>query len=170
MDKFLNQLTSLDFERPSSSKRHCDEEENDTVLTPKYKRLYRGRICIDCNLIFGTKKSDIIRHSESQRHIRSVSSLKNVTKLKFRPDSEIVKMPCHNLSFRSIDHLYQLPSFIMNDSKISQQISLKRIKCIKLIKNVLASVVEDNIVIETVPQQPQEQHGPRRRPTSILNF
>lgn len=119
--------------------------------------------CIACNLIFGTKKSDIIRHSESQRHIRSVSSLKNVTKLEFRPDSEIVKMrtqvqktelmlahfvACHNLSFRSIDHLSQLPSLIMNDSKISKQISLKRTKCIKLIKNVLASVVVDNIVKE----------------------
>jgi len=34
----------------------------------------------------------------------------------------------------------------MNDSKISKQISLKRTKCIKLIKNVIASVVEDIIV------------------------
>jgi len=55
---------------------------------------------------------------------------------------------CHNLSFRSIDHLSQLPGLIMNDSKIAQQISLKHAKCIKLIKNVLASVVEDNIVKE----------------------
>jgi len=54
---------------------------------------------------------------------------------------------CHNLSFRSIDHLSRLPSLIINDSKISKQISLKRTKCIKLIKNVLASV-EDNIVKE----------------------
>ncbi|KAF0739258.1 SCAN domain-containing protein 3-like, partial [Aphis craccivora] len=119
--------------------------------------------CIACNLIFGTKKSDIIRHSESQRHIRSVSSLKNVTKLNFKPDSEVVKMrtqvqktelmlahyaACHNLSFRSIDHLSQLPRLMMNDSKIVQQISIKHTKCVKLIKNVLASVVEDNIVKE----------------------
>ncbi|KAE9543133.1 hypothetical protein AGLY_003044 [Aphis glycines] len=119
--------------------------------------------CIVCNLIFGTKKSDIIRHSESQRHIRSVSSLKNVTKLNFKPDSEVVKMQtqvqktelmlahyvaCHNLSFRSIDHLSQLPRLMMNDSKIAQQISIKRTKCVKFIKNVLASVVEDNIVKE----------------------
>lgn len=34
----------------------------------------------------------------------------------------------------------------MNDSKIAKQISLKRTKCIKLIKNVLGSVVEDNLI------------------------
>jgi len=54
----------------------------------------------------------------------------------------------HNLNFRSIDHLSQLPRLMMNDSKIVQQISLKRPKRIKLIKNFLASVFEDNLVKE----------------------
>jgi len=75
-----------------------------------------------------------------------------VNKFNFRPDSEIVKMrtqvqktelmfanyvACHNLSFRSIDHLSQLPGLMMNDSKIAQQISLKHTKCVKLIKMFL---------------------------------
>jgi len=56
---------------------------------------------------------------------------------------------CHNLSFRSVNHLPELYRPMMNDSKITQQISLKRTKCTYQInENVLASVVEDRIVKE----------------------
>lgn len=117
--------------------------------------------CVSCNLLFGSKKSDIVRHSQSKRHTLSVVSLQNVNKLSFEPKStkqqdDIKKsemqyslsVVCHNLSFRSIDHLSQLPSLSFPDSKLATLISLKRTKCIKIIKNVLSSVIEENMIKE----------------------
>jgi len=105
------------------------------------------------------KKSDIIRHSKSNHHLKSVSSIKNILPLKVTPDQTQLKIKvqkaelkqvfyilCHNISFNSINHLSQLQSIISDDSKISKQVSLKRTKCTQIIKNVFSKTVEENIV------------------------
>lgn len=115
--------------------------------------------CISCNTTFGSKKNDIIRHSKSNHHLKSVSSIKNVLPLTVTPDQTQLKIKvqkaelkqvlyilCHNISFNNINHLSQLQSIISDDFKISKQVYLKRTKCTQIIKNVFSKTVKENIV------------------------
>lgn len=47
-----------------------------------------------------------------------------------------------------MNHLSQLPSINFEKSKIAKLLCLKRTKTVKVIKNILASIIEDDIVKE----------------------
>lgn len=115
--------------------------------------------CISCHITLGSKKSDIIRHSKSNHHLQTVSSIKNVLPLTFTPDQtnfqikvqkaelrQVLYLVCHNISFNSVNHLSQLQPIISEDSKVAKHVSLKRTKCTQIIKNVFSKTVEENIV------------------------
>lgn len=90
--------------------------------------------CKACQLILGAKRSDLLNHGKSQRHLKNIKTLQGT-----RPITEIFQsakqdqnqiiadirfsllVASHNFSFSSIDHLTETCKLSFSDSKIAKK-------------------------------------------------
>lgn len=121
-------------------------------------------MCKACGMSLGTKKSDLLNHRESKKHLQNVNALSNMKNLdetfKNKKSLEIENLQIfadlrysllianHYISFRTIDHVTEISKMIFNDSRLSKTMKLKRTKCVNIIKNVLAPVIREEIILE----------------------
>lgn len=112
--------------------------------------------CKVCQLNLGTKRSDLLSHGKSQKHLKNM----NLTQIT-RPITEIFQSSkqdknliiadirftllaaSHNFSFSSIDHVTDTCKLSFSDSKIAKNMQLRRTKCTSILKNVLASTIKE---------------------------
>lgn len=120
--------------------------------------------CKACNQIMGAKKSDLVNHSKSKRHVTNVKAIANVETLDNTFQSQeacdlekrqifaclrySLLVVSHYISFRSIDHITAVSKLCFKDPALSNSFKLKRSKCISIIKHVLAPVINDEIILE----------------------
>ncbi|XP_072382532.1 protein FAM200A-like [Diabrotica undecimpunctata] len=117
--------------------------------------------CKCCNLLLGTKRSDLLKHQQSQRHQKNVTALQGTMSLTdiFKPRKDYKKentvdirfallVVSHNFSFRSIDHITEISKLNFTDSDIAKNLKLKRTKCTNIVKNVLSSTIKEELCQE----------------------
>lgn len=101
-------------------------------------------LCIVCNTVLTAEFSVLKLHDKRQKHIDSIKKIPSTSKQVSAMASFVTKkdpshvqnaevkltafLVKHNLAFRTADHLTELLSDIFPDSKIAQEISLKRTK------------------------------------------
>ncbi|KNC34869.1 hypothetical protein FF38_11114 [Lucilia cuprina] len=101
--------------------------------------------CKYCKCVLAGKLSDLINHSESQKH-KSSASIRGSCwrKLDFKPEKAdsskkqeiaLALFTCQHSSNNSVDHLTELCKSNFEDGK---QIRMYRTKCTNIIKNVLS--------------------------------
>lgn len=109
--------------------------------------------CNVCDIEITAHKSEILRHSKSERHqnkIKDVITTKDITKLlpsssTSNKDVKIAELKlagliaCENLPFTLMDTLVPLLKEIAPDSKILANLNTKRTKTTHLVKNSLGS-------------------------------
>jgi len=106
-------------------------------------------LCMACNTTISCRKTDLIRHSQTVKHIDKVKSL-NFEAI----DNNNNNNKSHNSKVKSAE--IKLATFfaehiplikdIFNDSEIAQDISLARTKCSHIIKNIIAKRETEKIV------------------------
>jgi len=116
-------------------------------------------LCMACNTTISCRKTDLIRHSQTVKHIDKVKSLNfeaidnnnnNNKSHNSKVKSAEIKLATffaeHNIGFSIVNHLIPLIKDIFNDSEIAQDISLARTKCSHIIKNIIAKRETEKIV------------------------
>lgn len=94
------------------------------------------------------KKSNLKKHVESYKHKKNSSKIKNVHKIDMINDINNVMqrkntmiadiryallVACHNLTFRSIDHIVEISKLAFNNFTLAKEIQLKRTKYTSII-------------------------------------
>lgn len=123
---------------------------------------YRAR-CTSCNVSFLSELSKIKKHAVSVGYIKNVKStlsssqnfmLKQFLNKKddtFDQQIKIAELKSslffveHNIPFLTMDHLEGVLKVNFPDSKICQEMKLKRMKTTNIIKNVVASIEKESI-------------------------
>jgi len=122
--------------------------------------------CKSCNAVLSTKKSDLIKHSNTNKHKLSVKKVSNtkVIPVLFEKHTVISEnmtadiryallVVSHNFSFNAIKHITALSAKIFHDSKLAGSVKQSRTKCTAIVKNVLAPVVSAKLVKELKSQK-----------------
>lgn len=119
--------------------------------------------CNICNTTIRCCKADLIRHSQTTKHIQEFNlksqSLDCCNKNNDNNDNVLhidkvkraeIKLAAffaeHNVAFYSADHLIPLLKNIFDDSRIVQDLAMARKKCTNLVKNVIALRETEKIV------------------------
>lgn len=115
-------------------------------------------LCMACNLTISCRKTDLVRHSQTVKHIDKIKSLNleaidnnnNTLSHKDRVKSAEIKLAAfyteHNVAFSTLDHLIPLLKDIFHDSVIAQDLSLARTKCSHITTNVIAKRETEKVV------------------------
>lgn len=115
--------------------------------------------CKVCNLLLGTKRSDLLKHQKSQKHEKNMKALQGTKKLdqvfqqSVKEDKTQIVTDIrfcllaisHNLSFSSIDHITEVSKLNFSDSNVAKNLKLKRTKCTSIVKNVLSSAIKEEL-------------------------
>ena len=126
--------------------------------------------CAACNVEILCGKSELHKHIKSQKHSKLVKNFlatpsisgyvskaetnkggfDNVKQAEIKLATFFAE---HNVAFQVIDHVTPLVKEIFPDSKIAQDLQMKRSKCTNIIKKIVAKVETDEIVdnIKTTP-------------------
>lgn len=117
--------------------------------------------CKACQLTLNAKKSDLLNHRKSKRHLKNIKALQGtipITNLFQSPKEDrnsivadirfSLLAASHNLSFNCIDHLTETSKISFTDSKVAERMQLKRTKCTSIIKNVLSSTIKEELSTE----------------------
>ncbi|EZA58240.1 hypothetical protein X777_01197 [Ooceraea biroi] len=113
-----------------------------------------------CNKTINCRKSDLIKHSRTVKHIESVNSsnyevLPDNENILSHKDKDKVKraeiklaafFAEHNVAFSTVDHLIPLLKYICINPEIVQDLSLARKKCSSIVKNVIAKFETEKVV------------------------
>ncbi|XP_074034309.1 zinc finger MYM-type protein 6-like [Leptinotarsa decemlineata] len=114
--------------------------------------------CKCCNVSLSAKKSDLIKHANTNKH--KISSQKiantktlnvlfkqqNITKDIMIADLKYTLLVVsHNFSFNSVQHIVNISKSVFKDSSLSGKVKLSRTKCSSIVTNVLSPVICDNL-------------------------
>lgn len=117
--------------------------------------------CRACNVVLRGGKSELLKHSKSNKHLLNVktisnnkSLLKTFTKVDDPHQIAVKKAEIslsvffceHNIAFNIVDHLEDLLRKVAPDSKILKDIKLSRRKCTAIVKNVLCKKETNDLV------------------------
>ncbi|EZA62168.1 hypothetical protein X777_06119 [Ooceraea biroi] len=115
-------------------------------------------LCMACNKTINCRKSDLIKHSQTIKHIESVNSSnyevlpdnENILSHKDKVKRAEIKLAAffaeHNVAFSTVDHLIPLLKDICINPEIVQDLSLARKKCSSIVKNVIAKFETEKVV------------------------
>ncbi|XP_070529870.1 SCAN domain-containing protein 3-like [Cardiocondyla obscurior] len=113
-------------------------------------------LCMICNKSINCRKSDLINHSHTVKHIENSGKCKAISNDNTLSHRDKVKraeiklaafFADHNIAFSIVDHLVPLLKDISIDSKIVQDLSLSRKKCSKIVKNIIAKRETEKLIL-----------------------
>lgn len=117
--------------------------------------------CKVCNIIMVGELTNIKMHGKGIKHLQNCKQLKKPISTFFKTaptnlNTDVSKAEIklsgfiaeHNVSFMAMDHLSDLLKEIFPDSKIAQEINLKRTKTTAIIKNVIGASHKDNLAAQ----------------------
>ncbi|XP_070516613.1 SCAN domain-containing protein 3-like [Cardiocondyla obscurior] len=113
-------------------------------------------LCMICNKSINCRKSDLINHSHTVKHIENSGKCKAISNDNTLSHRDKVKraeiklaafFADHNIAFSTVDHLVPLLKDISIDSKIVQDLSLSRKKCSKIVKNIIAKRETEKLIL-----------------------
>jgi len=104
--------------------------------------------CTACNVSIACRRTNLLRHSQTVKHIyemknrnQSFENIENISYCDRKKRAEI-KLTAffaeHNIAFYTADHLIPLIKDICSDPNIVQDLSLGRLKCTNIVKDILA--------------------------------
>lgn len=118
--------------------------------------------CKVCNISIASGKSDLQKHAMTQKHVEKIKTIKenkNLTQLfqtnvqsqeKNNVKKAEIKLTAfyaaNNIALRTIDQLEPILKEIFPDSKICQDMHLKRTKCTQILTNVLCKKETNSLV------------------------
>jgi len=112
-----------------------------------------------CNKTISCRKTNLMQHSQTVKHIENVNSnhkaidnnnnndrLSHQNRIKRAEIKLAAFFAEHNVAFSTVDHLFPLLKDICINSEIVQDLSLARKKCSHIVKNVIAERETEKIV------------------------
>ncbi|KYQ47881.1 hypothetical protein ALC60_13090 [Trachymyrmex zeteki] len=118
-----------------------DEEIFKGWLAP-YSELNKA-FRIACNVSIACRRTNLLRHSQTVKHIQGVC-LENIDNISYcdRKKRAEIKLAAffaeHNIAYYMADHLIPSIKDICSEPNIVQDLSLDRLKCNNIVKDVLA--------------------------------
>lgn len=117
-------------------------------------------ICTACNKVIRCCKTDLIEHSQTVKHVEKInlnntiddtsddtfSELSHKNKIKRAEIKLEAFFAEHNIAFSTAEHLIPLLKDICMDPKVVQDLSLGRLKCTNIVKDVIAKREVEKIV------------------------
>lgn len=94
-------------------------------------------------LIKSTSKIDTLFHNATSQKLKQINFEQSVKKAEILISSYIAE---HNTAFANVEHLVDMLKHAVPDSRILQEVRLKRRKCTSIIKNVIAKVEVDSLI------------------------
>lgn len=113
-------------------------------------------LCTACNVSIACRKTNLLKHSQTVKHIDEMKgrnqSLDNVNNISHRDKIKRAEIKLaaffaeHNIAFTMADHLIPLMKTICLEPKIVQDLSLGRLKCSYIVKDVLAKRETEKLI------------------------
>ncbi|XP_011884095.1 PREDICTED: uncharacterized protein LOC105571237 [Vollenhovia emeryi] len=134
-----------------------DEEIFKGWLAPHFEP--NKAFCMVCNTSITCCKTKIVRHSQTAKHINEIKgrnqSLNNVNCVSTLSHNDKVKraeiklatfFAEHNIAFTNVDHLIPLIKDICIEPEVVQDLSLGRLKCTNIVKDIVAKRETEKLV------------------------
>ncbi|KAI4467164.1 hypothetical protein MML48_2g00016134 [Holotrichia oblita] len=122
------------------------------------KKGHELAFCQLCHCDITAHKTDLVRHSKSEKHIlneRQVASNEKVKNITFFSEDDSVKraeiklaafLASNNLPFIMMDTLSPLCSNLFPDSKIASKLAIRRTKSTMVVRHCLGEVFQKNLI------------------------